>query len=139
MHHTLHISRHQHHIRRFDGNIGPGANCNTHIRLGQHRRIIDAIAHECDLSMRLAQGFQRIDFTLGQDIGNHRFNAKALRHGFGCVPTVPGYHRHLHPTGLQRRDGVLAGWTQGIRDDNDCDNFVFDSNKGNGMPFCPCC
>ena len=44
---------HQHHVRRFNGGIGAhGAHGDADIGAGQHRGIVDAVAHEGQLAVR---------------------------------------------------------------------------------------
>ena len=104
---------HQHHVRRLDGRIAAhGAHGDADIRPAQHRRVVDAVAHEGQLGLPalVAQQLLHLRHLVpGQQLAVHLVHAQLRRHRVRHLLGVAGEHDGLfHARLMQRGDGRLG-------------------------------
>ena len=112
---------HQHHVRRLDGGVAAqAAHGDADVGAGQHRGVVDAVAHKGQLAGLLLQQL----FHPGHLVGRQQLRVvfvqpQGIRHGVGHLLGVAGEHDRLfHAQGLQSGDGVLGVRLGQVGDDN---------------------
>ena len=118
-------ARHQHDVRRFDGNVGAGADGKAHIRFGQGGRIVDPVA---DIGQRAQclQTFHRSDLAVGQHLGHNFVDAKLAGDGVRRAAIVAGDHGNLQPQRVQCLDRLRRGFLDRVRNGDDCSKLAVD-------------
>ncbi len=102
------VAGHQDDVARLDRNVGPGADRNAHVCLGQRRGVVDAIADEGDLLALAVQALDLRRLLVGQDIGQHPVDTGLARGGVGGRPTVTGQYGDLEAEPAQRLHSLAA-------------------------------
>ena len=95
------------HVRGLDGDVGPRADRDAEVRLGQRRGVVDAVAdHRDDFAARLQLADLRR--LVGREhFGEELGDADARRHGRGGVAPIAREHRDLQPPLPEPPDRVL--------------------------------
>ena len=118
---------HQDHIGGLDGGVGAhGSHGDADVGAGEHRRIVDAVAHEGQLALAvgglLGGVQQRLHFlhlVLGKQLGMHLVDTELRGHGLGHVGAVAGEHdRLLHAGRAQIGDGRRRLGLHGVGNKN---------------------
>ena len=104
---------HQHHVGGLDGGIAAhGAHGDADIGTGQHRRIVDAVAHEGQAGLAALPGQQLLHLghlVAGQQLAADLVHTQLRRHFIGHPLGVAGQHDGLfHAGALQGGDGRLG-------------------------------
>ena len=100
--------RQQHRHSRADGD--------AHVRLGQSRGVVDAVADHDDLPARRLFPADEVGLILRQNLGVELIHAYLPGHGLRGLAVIPGHHDYLaDAAGVQRFNGSLGFLPQGIR------------------------
>ena len=65
------------------------------IRLGQRRRVVDAVANKGQAPMLLPQASHRLNLALGQHLGHDLINPETPRDRLGRPGIIAGNHGYL--------------------------------------------
>jgi len=107
--HQRRVAAHQRDAGRMHGHVGAGGHGNAHIRGGQRRRVVDAVAHHCHASAALIKLILEPchdgGLVFGQDLGMHDVNAELPGNRFGAAAVVAGQHGGLDAQRVQPGNG----------------------------------
>ena len=101
---------HQHHVRRLNGGIGAhGTHGDADIGTGQHRGIVDAVAHEGQLAVGVAQQALHLRHLIRrQQLTVYLVHAQFSGHVVGHPPDIAGEHDGLFHARLMEKLGLKA-------------------------------
>ena len=122
---------HVHHIRCLNGGIRAAAHGSAHISTGQHRGIVDAVAHKQHRTVLLPQLGQSGQLALRQQPGEDLLDARFFCHCPGALIPVACEHGAADAHTLQGGDGLPGVFLQGISQLQPAGEAAVNSHKHN--------
>ena len=125
---------HQHDISARKRNIGARANGNAHIRAGQCRGVVDAVAHHSNGSLRRKLTHNALFFG-GQHAGNNLVGAHLALHRKSGSLGIAREHHRANAHRPQLCNSGSAGCLRHISHRNNAHQLAIASEIGNGFAF----